>query len=112
MNAGPDKGELRAHRGSYGPLQCSLASPAPGTAARFRRWNTVLIAILIFIVLGAFVAAEAPRTTHDTNVPLRENVSPSAVRHANSSKSTLPQIPSRGGSGSLNKEVSSNHHTS
>lgn len=111
MNTGPDEGELRIHRGSYGPLQCSLASPAPGTAARFRRWNAVLIAILIFVVLGAFVAAEAPRTANDTKAPSRENASPSAVQHANSSKSALPPIPSRGSSGTLNKEVSSNHHT-
>ena len=111
MKAGPDKGELRIHRGSYGPLQCSLASPAPDTAARFRRWNVVLIAILIFIVLGAFVAAEAPRTASDTNAPSRENASPAAVQHANSSKSTPPPIPSREGSGNLSKEVSSNHHT-
>lgn len=111
MNAGPDKGELRIHRGSYGPLQCSLASPAPGTAARFRRWNAVLIAILIFIVLGAFVAAEAPRTASDTHTPLRENVSPVSVQHAHSSKGALPPIPSRGGSGTLDRELSSNHHT-
>jgi len=111
VKAGPDKGELSIRRGSYGPLQCSLASPAPGTAAKFRRWNAVLIAILAFIVLGAFVAAEAPRTASDTNAPLRENVSPAAVRHAHSGKSAQSPIHSRGGLGNLNKEVSSNHYT-
>ena len=111
MNAGPDKGELRFHRGSYGPPQCSLASPAPGTAAKFRRWNVVLIAILAFIVLGAFVAAEAPRTASNTNAPLKENTSPAAVQHANSSKSEPSPMHTRGGSGTFNKEVSSNHHT-
>lgn len=108
MKIGRDKVELRIHRGSYGPLQCSLASPAPGTAAKFRRWNVMLIAILAFIVLGAFVAAEAPRTANDTNAPVRENTSPAATQHANSGKSALPPIHSRGGLGNL----TSGHHTS
>ncbi|HKW61495.1 MAG TPA: hypothetical protein VJN89_03025 [Candidatus Acidoferrum sp.] len=110
MITGPDKRELRIHRSSYGPPQCSLASPAAGTAAKFRRWNVVLIAILVFIVLGAFVAAEAPRAARDTNSPPRENAAPAVVQHANSSKSELPPLHSHG-SGNLNKEVSSNHHT-
>ena len=71
MKPGPDKRELRIRRSSYGPPQWRLASPAPGTAARFRRWNMVLIAILIFLVLGVFVAAEAPRSAGDTNAPWR-----------------------------------------
>ena len=110
MKTGPDKGELRIHRGSYGPPQWSLASPAPGTAARFRRWNLVLIAILAFLVLGVFVVAEAPRTAGDTNASLKESAGPASVQHANSSKSALPPIHSRGGSGNLNKEVTSGHH--
>ena len=111
MKTGPDKEELRIHRGDYGPLQCSLTSPAPGTAAKFRRWNVVLIAILAFIVLGAFVAAEAPRTASNPNAPLKENTRPAAVQHANSGKSALPPIHSRGGLGDLKKEGSGNHHT-
>jgi len=111
VKAGPNQGELRIHRGSYDPLQCSLASPAPGTDAKFRRWNVVLIAILAFIVLGAFVAAEAPRTARSTNAPLKENRNPAAFQHADSSKSEPPPIHTRSGSGNLNKEVSSNHHT-
>ena len=110
MKTGPDTGALRIHRSSYGPLQCSLASPAPGTAAKFRRWNVVLIAILAFLVLGAFVAAEAPRTASDINASLKENASPASVEHANSSKSAPPLIHGRGASG-INKEVSSSHHT-
>jgi len=110
VKTGPDKGELRIHRGSYGPPQCSLASPAPGTAARFRRWNLVLIAILAFLVLGVFVVAEAPRTAGDTNASLKESAGPASVQHANSSKSALPPIHSRGGSGTLNKEATSGHH--
>ncbi len=110
MKTGPDKGELRIHRGSYGPPQWSLASPAPGTAARFRRWNLVLIAILAFLVLGVFVVAEAPRTAGDTNASLKESAGPASVQHANSSKSALPPIHSRGGSGTLNKEATSGHH--
>ncbi|PYU10913.1 MAG: hypothetical protein DMG37_18655 [Acidobacteria bacterium] len=110
MKTGPNKGELRIHRGSYGPPQWSLASPAPGTAARFRRWNLVLIAILAFLVLGVFVVAEAPRTAGDTNASLKESAGPASVQHANSSKSALPPIHSRGGSGTLNKEATSGHH--
>ena len=69
---GPDKGEFRIHKSNYGPLQWSLASPAPGTAARFRRWNVILIAILAFLVLGVFVVAQAPRTRGDTNASWKE----------------------------------------
>ena len=110
MKTGPDKGELRIRRGSYGPSQWSLASPAPGTAARFRRWNVVLIAILAFLVLGVFVAAEAPQTASDTNASLKESAGSASVQHANSSKSTPPAIHSRAGSGNLTKEVTSGHH--
>ena len=111
MKTGPDKVQLRIHRGSYGPLQCSLASPASGTAAKFRRWNLILIPILVFLVLGAFVVAEAPRTVGNTNASLKENASSASVQHANSSKGTLPPIHSRSRSGNFNKEASSSHHT-
>lgn len=111
MRTGPDKMELRIHRGSYGPLQRSLASPAPGTAARFRRWNLILIPILVFLVLGVFVVAEAPRTTNDTNTTLKGNASPAPVQHANSGKSALPPIHGSGRSGNLSKDVMSGHHT-
>lgn len=110
MKPGPDKAELRIHRSIYGPLQWSLAPPAPGTAAKFRRWNLILIPILVFLVLGVFVVAEAPRTTGDTKASLKENASPVSVHHADSSKSALPPIHGHGGSGTLNKEVSSGHH--
>ena len=111
MKSGPDKGELRIHRGGYGFPQWSLASPVPGTAAKFRRWNMVLIAILVFLVLGVFVVAEAPRTTGDTNASWKEKASPATVQHANTSKGALPPIHGRGGSGDLDKEVTSGHHT-
>lgn len=110
VKSGPDKAELRIHRGSYGFPQWSLASPAPGTAAEFRRWNMVLIAILVFLVLGVFVVAEAPRTANDTNASLKENPSPVPLQHANSSKGALPPIHSRAGSGILNKEMTGGHH--
>lgn len=112
MKTGPDKVALRIHRSSYGRPLCSLASPAPGTAAKFRRWNVVWIAILAFVVLGALVAAEAPRTANDSNAPLRENTSPAAVQHANSGKSPLPPIHGRSGSGRLSNDVTGGHHTS
>lgn len=110
MKPVPDKAELRIHRSIYGPLQWSLAPPAPGTAAKFRRWSLILIPILVFLVLGGFVIAEAPRTAADTNASLKENASPASVHHADSSKSALPAIHGRGGSGTLNREVSSGHH--
>jgi hypothetical protein len=110
VNAGPNKGELRMHRSDYGLLQRSLASPAPGTAAKFRRWNTVLIAILVFLVFGVFVAAEAPRTPSDTNASLKENAGTAAVQHANSSKSALPAIHGRAESGNLSKGIMNGHH--
>src|SRR5205823_4234387 len=97
-------------RSNYGPLQWSFAAPPPGTVARSRRWNLVLIAILAFLVLGVFVVAEAPRTAGDTNASLKESAGPASVQHANSSKSALPPIHSRGGSGTLNKEATSGHH--
>lgn len=110
MKTGPDKRELRIHRGSYGPLQCSLASPAPGTAARFRRWNLLFIAILAFLVLGVFVAAEAPRSAGDNNASLKESETPASAQHANVSKSALPPIHSRRGSGNLSKAATNGHH--
>jgi len=74
-------------RAEYGPVRCSLASPAPGTAAKFRRWNKVLIAILVFLVLGAFVAAEAPRNSGNrSSAALQKSVSHVSVHPANSIK--------------------------
>lgn len=101
------------HRNDYGPLQCSLASPAPGTAAKSRRWNLILIPILVFLVLGVFLVAEAPRTASNTTAPLKENASPVSVQHANSSKSALPPIHSGGRSGNLHnlKQSDNGHHT-
>ena len=71
----------------------------------------LLIAILVFLVLGVFVVAEAPRNAGDTNATLKENANPASVQHANSSKSALPPIHERGRSGNLSKEVASGHHT-
>ena len=59
----PDKirhEEVKMRRSRYGPPRWSYVPPAPGTEAKFRRWNVVLIVILAFLVLGAFVAAKAP----------------------------------------------------
>jgi hypothetical protein len=111
LKTAPDKRELRLRRSNYGPVQWSLASPAPGTAARFRRWNIVLIAILAFLVLGVFVAAEAPRTTNTSNATLRDSAGSSA-QHANSNKNVLPSIHSPAGSAYPNKDVKSAHHSS
>lgn len=110
MKFGHDKGELRIRRSHYGPLEWSLTGPPPGTVKKFRRWNLVLIAFLLFLVLGVFVVAEAPRTESNTNASLNENASPSSVQHTNSSKSALPPIHSRESSGNPNK-VTNGHHT-
>src|SRR5437899_4742765 len=75
-------------RSNYGPLQWSFAAPPPGTVARSRRWNLVLIAILAFLVLGVFVVAEAPHTgsgaSNSANASLKEGATPASVQHANS----------------------------
>ena len=110
MKLGPDKAELRIHRSIYGPPQWSLASAAPGTAAKFWRWNLILIPILVFLVLGVFVVAEAPHSTSGTNASLKENANPACVHRNDSSNGALPPIHSRGGSGRLNKEGPSGHH--
>lgn len=117
MNVDPDKGELKARRRNYGPVEWSLASPAPGVAARFRRWNLVLIALLAFLVLGAFVAAEAPRSANDVsnaaNATQKENANPSSVQHANSIKGAQPEIHdihSRTGSDDLHPDVQTGRH--
>ena len=109
-----DKREIRMRRSSYGPLQWSLGSPAQGCPPGFRRWNVVLIAILAFIVLGAFVAAKAPHTrsnnSDDGKVSLRNSKSPTPVQHAKSSVGEQPQTHSHGRSGKVNKDAESVHH--
>ena len=114
MKFGPDKTEIRMRRSNYGPLQCSLAAPAPGTAARSRRWNLVLIAILAFIVLGVFVVAEAPHTgsnaSNSANVSLKESASPASGQHASSVKGIPSEIRDKGGPAYLNKDFGSGHH--
>jgi hypothetical protein len=54
------KEEVRMRRSRYGPPRWSFVPPAPGTDAKFRRWNIILIVILAFFVLGVFVVARAP----------------------------------------------------
>ena len=114
MKFGPNKRELRMRRSNYGPLQCSLAAPAPGTAARSRRWNLVLIAILAFIVLGVFVVAEAPRTgssaSNSANVSLNQSASPASAQPTKSVKGIPNEIRGKGGSAYLNKDPGSGHH--
>jgi len=116
LKSGPDKGELQMRRSHYGPLECSLAAPPPGATAKFRRWNLLLIAFLAFLVLGVFVVAEAPttgsRSSNSANAALKESGSPAALQHSKSIKGTQPGIRSRGGSGYLNKDLKSAHHSS
>ena len=56
-------------RSRYGAPKWSFVSPSPGTEARFRRWNVALIVILIFLVLGVFVAAKAPEPDRNASPP-------------------------------------------
>ena len=116
LKFGPDKGELRMRRSNYGPLQWSFAAPPPGTVARSRRWNLVLIAILTFLVLGVFVVAEAPHTgsgaSNSANASLKEGATPASVQHANSIKGFPPDIHGREGPGYLHKDLRGGHHTS
>lgn len=81
-----DKREIRMRRCSYGLLQWNLVSPALCNPARSRRSNVVLIAILAFIVLGAFVAAKAPRTggaaSNSGKVSLQKSGSSAPAQHA------------------------------
>ena len=103
-------------RGNYGRLQRSLAAPAPGTAARSRRWNLVLIPILAFLVLGVFVVAEAPHTgsgaSNSANVSSKQSAAPIAAQHAKSLKGLPPDIDGRAGPGHLHKDLKNGHHNS
>lgn len=114
MKVCPDKMELRMRRRNYGHLDWSLASPAPGTAAKFRRWNILMIAILAFLVLGVFVLAEAPHpgsnTSNAANVWMNSEGSAS-TQHAKSDKSALPGMQNGGRSRDVNKNVKGDHHT-
>lgn len=115
MKSGPDKGELRMRRSHYGPLEWNFAAPPMGTATKFRRWNLVLIALLIFLVLGVFVVAEAPTTggaSNSANASLKQSESPASLRHTKSIQGTQPDLHGRGGSGHLNKDSGSGHHAS
>jgi hypothetical protein len=116
LKFGTDKGELRMRRSNYGALQWSLAAPPPGTVARSRRWNLVLIAILAFLVLGVFVVAEAPHTgssaSNSANALRKEGATPPSVQHANSVKGLPRDIHGREGSGYLHKDLRGGHHTS
>lgn len=109
MKVEADKRELRMRRGEYGPPQWSLASPAPGAVAKFRRWNAVLIPILVFLVLGAFVAAEAPRS-NTSSAALKESARPALMHNTKSIKGSLPDVRGHGGSGFLNQDVKNSHH--
>jgi hypothetical protein len=109
-----DKREIRMRRSSYGSLQWNLVSPALCNPARSRRWNVVLIAILAFIVLGAFVAAKAPRSGGAASVTnkasLKKSETPAPVQHAKSDDGTQSVIHNRSGSVNLRREVGNVHH--
>lgn len=97
MKPEAEKKELRMRRSEYGPLQWSLAPPAPGAVTKFRRWNAILIPILVFLVLGAFVAAEAPRSS-SSNAALQKSANAGSVPHANSIANSQSGIHGHAGS--------------
>jgi hypothetical protein len=116
LKFGPDKGELRMRRSNYGPLQWRLAAPAPGTVARSRRWNLVLIAVLAFLVLGVFVVAEAPRrgssASNSADALWKESASPASVQPAKSVRGTPLETHGQVGPEYLHKDLKSGHHSS
>jgi hypothetical protein len=69
MAGATEKEEVRKRRSIYGAPPWNLMSVAPGTEARFRRWNVILIAILVFFVLGVFVVAKAPKPVSKASSP-------------------------------------------
>lgn len=109
-----EKREIQMRRSSYGSLQWNLVSPALCNPAKSRRWNVVLIAILVFIVLGAFVAAKAPRTGGAASVTnkasLQKSETPAPVQHAKSNDGTQSVIHNGGGPVKLHKGVGNVHH--
>lgn len=109
-----DKREIRLRRSSYGSLQWNLVSPALCNPARSRRWNVVLIVTLVFIVLGAFVAAKAPRTggaaSLTNKASLQKSETPAPVQHAKSNDGKQTVIHNRTGSVNLHKGVGNVHH--
>ena len=66
------------------PPQWHFVPVPPGTEARFRRWNMIMIAILAFIVLGLLAVASIPhkhspvqgsQPTHPANLRIHERPS-------------------------------------
>jgi hypothetical protein len=74
----------------------------------------VLIAILAFIVLGVFVAAEVPRTgssaSNSAKVLLNQSASPASAQPTTSVKGIPTEIRGKGGSAYLDKDPGSGHH--
>jgi hypothetical protein len=74
MPATTEKDDVKKRRSIYGPPRWSYVSSAPGTEAKFQRWNVVLIAILAFLVLGMFLVAKAPEP--GSSAPNATTISP------------------------------------
>lgn len=74
----------------------------------------MLIPILVFLVLGAFVAAEAPhsgsKSSNAANFSMKESESTAAVQHAQWDKTVLPEIHSHAASGNAQTGVKRGHH--
>lgn len=70
-------------RANVDPVVWSPTQLRPGVVASFRRWNAVIIAVLVFLVLGVFVAAIGPRlearATAASKVPLKIDKDPVLV---------------------------------
>ena len=83
-------------RTNDGPVLWSPTQLRPGIVASFRRWNTVIISVLVFFVLGVFVAAIGPglegRATAASKVPLKIDKDPSPVSLADFKNGYAPVI--------------------
>ena len=83
-------------RTNVGPVVWSPTQLRPGIVASFRRWNTVIIAVLVFVVIGVFVAAIGPglegRATAANKVPLKIDKDPAPVSLAEFRNGYAPVI--------------------
>lgn len=66
-------------RREYEPEFWHLLAAEPGIESRFKRWNLIIISILAFVLLGAFVAALGSRVIYS---PTAGKVAPQAAHHA------------------------------
>ncbi len=81
---------------SSGPVDWYPTQVPPGFHASFRRWNTVIISILAFVVIGMFIATIVPRVeshvSATSEVPLKIDKDPAPVSLADFKNGYAPVI--------------------